>query len=156
MGTSRIVTDEEARIWREEMYKELSSFNPINFDKVMKLQGFYQAIGRKGESVSGFGNISFAYSGIIVTKDEECNNQYRINIYIKNEWNRTYTALGDYEYMVNPSGLYMYDEEEDEYNKINYNNPLTPLYYNAGGKFRKILNHLLVKVGSEQRIREMA
>ena len=118
-------------------------FDANNFEKVIELMGNYEAISKSCKSVEGFGNISVARSHLIVRKDSE--NKYAIILFVVNEWDRRYSALGDYEYIVEQGKVY--SEEEDGKFYYNYD-PLTPHYYLLGSRFREILHYLKEKTSS--------
>ena len=121
-------------------------FDINNFNKVIDLMGHYEAISKGYESVTGFGNISVAQSHLIVRKDSE--NKYAIILFVVNEWDRRYSALGDYEYIVEQGKVYSEEEDEEE-GKFYYNyDPLTPHYYLLGDHFREILHYLKEKTSS--------
>lgn len=72
--------------------------NTTEFRKLMKLQGGFNAKAKQGKSVFGWGNITTAYSTVMVIAYDE---YYKIVCSIENEWGNVYYPFGETEIKIN-------------------------------------------------------
>lgn len=72
--------------------------NNVEFKKLMKLQGGFNAKAKQGESIFGWGNIRTAYSAVTVIDYEK---HFLITCNVENEQGRVYYPFGETEIKIN-------------------------------------------------------